>query len=299
MPSLRDLKSLAARRVIRLLPQRVQLATLYRQINGFAPDLRTPQLLSERILHRMLTDRDPLLHTFCDKIAAKEWIANRIGPDRTPRTLGVGDSLEALTAQPLPERWMLKASHGCNWFQLVTAPTHPLDAAVREDARRWLASDYADAYQEWGYRGVPRRLMAEEFLSLAGGQCLEMSAFCFRGRVRALRLFVPESALITHRSRQSHRPRTKELFLDGALQPLPVERPQHDHWPALAGTDRRPLQDFLSLAGELSAATSFLRVDGFLSDRGVLVGELTPYPGAGIWFRLPRQWDAWFGAFWD
>ena len=292
-------KSQAARRLIELLPPRQQLSTLYRQVNGAAPDLRRPRLLSERILHRMLTDRDPLLHTFCDKIAAKEWIADRIGADRTPRTLGVADSVEALLALPLPERWMLKASHGCSWFQLVAAPTHPLDAAVLEEARRWLTCDYADTFQEWGYRGVPRRLMAEEFLSFAGGQCVEMSAFCFRGRVRGLRLYRPESALVAHRSSQKHRPRTKELFLDGDLQPLPLVRPQFDHWPALAGTDRQPLEDFLALAGELSAATTFLRVDGFLSDRGVLVGELTPYPGAGIWLWMPRPWDAWLGAFWD
>jgi hypothetical protein len=247
----------------------------------------------------MLTDRDPLLHTFCDKIAAKEWIAARIGAERSPRTLGVADSVEELTALPLPERWMLKASHGCNWFQLVAAPTHPLDGAVREQARHWLTCDYADTFQEWGYRGVPPRLMAEEFLSLDGGQCTEMSAFCFRGQARALRLFIPESALAAHRSSQTHRPRTKELFFDGDLQPLPLVRPQHDHWPALAGTDRQPLEDFLALAEKLSAETSFLRVDGFLCDRGVMVGELTPYPGAGIWYQLPRQWDAWFGAFWD
>lgn len=299
MLSARSWKSQASQRIIRLLPKRVQLATSYRQVNGVAPDLRRPRLLSERILHRILTNRDPLLRTFCDKIAAKEWIAARIGADRTPRTLGVAASVEALTALPLPERWMLKASHGCGWYQLVDASTHPLDAAVLAQARRWLNTDYADTFQEWGYRGVPRRLLAEEFLSFAGGQCREMSAFCFRGRVRGLRLFVPESALIPHRGNQRHLPRTKELFLDQALQPLPLLRPQHDHWPALAGTDQQPLEDFLALAGELSAATSFLRVDGFLCDRGVLVGELTPYPGAGIWLRMPRQWDAWFGAFWD
>ena len=128
---------------------------------------------------------------------------------------------------------------------------------------------------------------------------MEMAAFCFRGKVRGLRLSVPASALVPHRSSQRHLPRTKELFLDQHLQPLPLVRPQYDHCPALAATDRRPLEDFLALAGELSAATSFLRVDGYLSDRGVLMGELTPYPGAGIWFRLPRQWDAWFGTFWD
>ena len=299
MLSARSWRSKAARQLIRLLPKRVQLATSYRQVNGAAPDLRSPRLLSERILHRMLTDRDPLLHTFCDKIAAKEWIAARIGAGRTPQTLGVTDSVEALLALPLPERWMLKASHGCGWFQLVAAPSHPLDAAVLEQARSWLGVDYADTFQEWGYRGVPPRLMAEEFLSFAGGQCMEMSAYSFRGRVQGLRLFVPESALVPHRSSQGHLPRTKELFLDQGLRPLPLVRPQHDHWPALAGTDRQPLEEFLALAGELSAATSFLRVDGFLSDRGVLVGELTPCPGAGIWLRMPRQWDAWFGAFWD
>lgn len=299
MLSARSWKSHAARRFIRLLPKRVQLATSYRQVNGVAPDLRRPRLLSERILHRLLTDRDPLLRTFCDKVAAKEWIAARIGAEHTPRTLGIAESVEALTALPLPERWMLKASHGCGWYQLVAAPSHPLDAAVLEQARRWLSTEYADTYQEWGYRGVPRRLLAEEFLSFAGGQCREVSAFCFHGRVRGLRLFVPESALVPHRSSQRHLPRTKELFLDQGLRPLPLMRPQHDHWPALAGTDRQPLEDFLALATELSAETSFLRVDGFLSDRGVLVGELTPYPGAGIWLRMPRQWDAWFGAFWD
>jgi hypothetical protein len=299
MQSVRSWKSRAARRLIRVLPKRVQLATCYRQVNGAAPDLRHPTLLSERILHRILTDRDPLLRTFCDKIAAKEWIAARIGVDRTPRTLAVADSIESLTAQPLPERWMLKASHGSGWYQLVTATTHGLDAVVLEEVRRWLTSDFADACQEWGYRGVPRRLMAEEFLSFAGGQCTEISAFCFSGRVRGVRLFRQESALVPRRSSQRYLPRAKELFLDEALQPLPLVRPQYDHWPALSGSDPQPLEDFLALAEKLSVEASFLRVDGYISDRGALVGELTPYPGAGIWLRMPRQWDAWFGAFWD
>lgn len=82
-------KSLAARRVMPFLPKRVQLAIRFRQINGAAPDLRNPRLLSERIVHRILMDRDPLLRTFCDKVAAKEWIATRIGAGRTPRTLAI------------------------------------------------------------------------------------------------------------------------------------------------------------------------------------------------------------------
>ncbi len=292
-------KSKAALRVVQLLPQRVQLEHLYRQVNGAAPDLRSPRLLSERILHRIFFERDPLLRTFCDKLAAKEWIAARIGPDRTPRTLAVADSVEALSVLSLPDRWMLKASHGSGWYQLVDVNTHPLDASVLKQARKWLDSDYADNFQEWGYRTLTRRLLAEEFLSMAGEQSTEMSVFCFRGRARGVRLYRPESSHALHRGSQKNLPRTKECFLDETLQPLPLLRGPHDFCPELAATDRHHLENFMRLAEELSSDTPFLRVDGYLSDKGVLVGELTPYPGAGILLRLPRQWDAWFGAFWD
>lgn len=295
-----DLKSLAARRVIRLLPQRVQLTTLYRQINGVVPDVRSPRLLSEWIVHRIIFDRDPLLHTFCDKIAAKQWIADRIGPGHTPRTLAVADSLAALRTQSLPDRWMLKASHGSGWYQLVESTAETLNTTVIQHTRKWLGTDYADGiFQEWGYRNLPRRLMAEEFLSCAGGQCTEISAFCFRGQVKGIRLYRPSYARSILRSSQRDPPRTKEFFLDETCHPLPIVRPQWDHCPELAAIDRHQLETFLELARELSSATPFLRVDGYISDGAVLVGELTPYPGAGICLWMPRQWDAWFGAFWD
>lgn len=282
-----------------VFPKRIQLASVYRQINGTTPNLRQPRLLSERILHRILWDRDPLLRIFCDKIAAKEWIGARIGPGHTPRTLAVADRVEALLAMPLLDRWMLKATHGSGWYQLVASPTHPLDEVVLEQARQWLNVDYADIRQEWGYRNLPRRLMAEELLSFAGDQCTEVSAFCFRGRVAAIRVYRVMSALLPHRAVQAARPRTKECFLDGSLNPLPLVREAFEHDPGLTEQSMDLLPSFLPLARELSASTPFLRVDGYLSDRGVQIGELTPYPAAGIGLKMPRPWDAWLGAFWD
>jgi hypothetical protein len=298
MTSLLRLRSLAAARGIKFLPKRVQLTNLYRQINGAAPDLRAPRFLSEQILHRMFYDRDPLLRTFCDKVAAKKWIEARIGPGSTPLTLAVTDSVETLGTLPLPDRWMLKASHGSGWYQLVNVASTPLNGVVIEQARTWLKTDYADRFQEWGYRNLPRRLVAEELLCCAGGQCTEVSAFSFRGQVRGIRLYRPSYSRAVIRVSPPELLRTKECFLDEGLQLLPLIRPQHDHCPELAATYQHQLEPFLHKARELSSATSFLRVDGYFTDNGVVVGELTPYPGAGIWLRMPRQWDAWFGAFW-
>lgn len=287
-----------AGRAIWLLPKRVQLATLYRKVNGAPPDLRSPRLLSEKILHRILTDRDPLLKVFCDKVAAKEWITARLGPGHTPATLAVVDSVDALKTLELPERWMLKPSHGSGWYRLVDT-THPLDAAALEQARRWLSTDYGGTFQEWGYKDLPRRLMAEELLTYRGGQCTEVSAFCFHGRVRAVRLFRKGAAPGALPGSPASPSRSKECFLDETLYPLSVVRPHHDHCPELADADPQQIAAFLALTGELSSAMAFVRVDGYLSDKGALVGELTPYPGAGVMYQMPRHWDAWFGAFWD
>jgi hypothetical protein len=80
---------------------------------------------------------------------------------------------------------------------------------------------------------------------------------------------------------------------------LPLERGHFDNDPGLADTDRNQLLTFLSMARELSKDSPFLRVDGYFTDGGVRIGELTNYPGAGIWLQMPRQWDAWLGAFWN
>jgi hypothetical protein len=56
-------------------------------------------------------------------------------------------------------------------------------------AEQWLIHDYFDVSLEWGYRGIPRRLLVEPFLrSPSGTQALEIEIYTFAGRAALINL---------------------------------------------------------------------------------------------------------------
>ena len=260
---------------------------------GREPDLCRPRLFSERVVVRILRERDPFLRLCCDKLESKAWIDARLGAGFTPRTLAVVDNPHRFADHDLPPHWILKANHGSGWMRWIQPADQPLSPDQIAEAQGWLERDYADVNHEWGYAGLPRRLIAEERLSYRGECCPELSVFCFAGVTPLIRLH--QAAAIQDGSPQTW---PRECFVDGRGRLLPIERPRRHHDPALRDVWADRLQDFLALARSLTAQQTFLRIDGYLSDPGIQVGELTPYPYAGLGFELQLCWDAWLGSFW-
>jgi len=261
--------------------------------HGREPNLNSPRLFSERVVVRILYERDPLLRVFCDKLQCKTFIDAILGQGFTPRTLAdVGDA-RRLAEHDLPMHWILKASHGSGWCTRIRSSDQPLSDNLIALANGWLEQDYADVNHEWAYAGLPRRLIAEQWLSHRGGSCPELSVFCFAGRTPLIRLHRPSGK---HEQPPHDWPR--ECFVDDRGRLLPIERPQRHHDPGLRQVWEERLQEFLALARSLTGRQAFLRVDGYLSDDGLRVGELTPYPYAGLGFALEPCWDAWLGSFW-
>jgi hypothetical protein len=274
----------------------------YLEVFGRPPDLIAPRLFSERVGHRLLFDRDPLLPLYCDKVRCKQWIDARIGAGHTPRTLAVVDHAEGLLAHVLPARWMLKATHGSGWMQRIEPPARPFDAAVLSRAQGWLLRNYRDVNREWAYGEVPPRLMAEELLlSEEQGQCAEICAFCFTGRIPLVRLHRNPRAFLADTSAEAPEDEAAwplECFTDGKGRILPIKRPRRHHDPSQIEHWSGALAPFLKLARRLSAHSPFLRIDGYRTAAGVCIGEVTPYPYAGLGFDLEVCWDAWLGRFW-
>ncbi len=280
-------------------PELSRLETWFRQRyaqfnDGRKPDLSRPRLFSERVVARILYERDPLLRLYCDKLQCKAWIDAILGNGFTARTLAVVKDARCLAEWNLPDSWILKASHGSGWWQKISAADQPLAENLIEIANGWLGQDYADVNHEWAYAGLTRRLIAEEQLTHHGGRCPELSAFCFAGHIPLIRLHRPSEA---HEQPPQEWPR--ECFVDARGRLLPIERPWRHHDPALRDLWAERLEEFQSLASTLTGGFAFLRVDGYLSDSGLRVGELTPYPYAGLGFALEPCWDAWLGSFWS
>lgn len=252
---------------------------------GYAPDLEHPLTFNEKIGWRILNDRNPLIPLTTDKIAARDWVAARIGTDILVPLLGIWDCAEDVPWQSLPNRFVLKASHGWNMNLLVHDKRLVERAAALQTAAGWLRRNHYDDTGEWGYRDIPPRLLAEEMLEgEAGGPPQDFKFHVFGGRVGLIG--------VHHGRFGEHR----TTFLDRSLRRLPVTqgRPAHPDW-----TPPAAIGELLRIAERLGLDFDYVRVDLYLVGGQPRFGELTHYDSSGCSPYAPREFDRLLGDMWQ
>lgn len=266
-------------------PETLRIARVYRRVFGRWPNLVRPQTFSEKLLYKRLFDRRPLLKVWSDKLATRDYVRARLGTDQhLVPLIGVFDTPDEVARFAFPDSFVLKASHGSGWVR-VFGPDTPRDpAGLRALATEWLGQDFGARKREWGYRGVPPRVMAETLLEEGGRLASDYKLMCFNGE--------PRLVIAT----QDRFAELKVSFFDMAWRQLKVRQ-----WtePPVVGMARPAMFDtMVAIARQLSAATDFVRVDLYESGGRVFVGELTNYHLGGFAPFDPPEWDAIVGSWW-
>lgn len=281
----RQLPVSVARMLLRPFPDHVYLRLGYRAYFGCWPDYKDPKTFNEHIQEYMLRCRDPILRIPADKIESRAYVAQRVGSGLLIPLLGVWDRVEDVPLASLPRPCVLKPAAASGLVMLLRAG----DALDVDDARatmrRWLKRDYSRLHREWCYAGLPRRIMAETMLLEPDGSLPpDYKAYVIGGRVRFLQV---------DRGRFGHH--TRNVY-DPQWQPLPARWSLQKH-----ADDPRPdcLPRMIEIAETLAEPFEFLRVDYYLNDGALYIGELTNYPGAGFEKFIPGDYALTIGAFWE
>ncbi|NQX26100.1 hypothetical protein HQQ81_01880 [Microbacteriaceae bacterium VKM Ac-2854] len=254
----------------------------------------------------MLRDHRPLLVTFADKVAVRDYVAARIGERYLPHSFAILDDPERLAELELPDAYVLKPSHGSGAV-IVVSPDAPvaetlprpewswvyrhIRASAADQAqlvaigRHWLGQLYGQGpNKEWAYGPIPRRILVEELLSGAdGGIPDDYKLFVFHGRVHFIQV---DAGRFGRRTQDFYRPDWEHLSLSGG--------------PPWAAPRARPgrLEEMIAIAERLAAETDFVRVDLYHLAERVVFGELTSYPAGGDSPFHPERWNAEFGRPW-
>lgn len=273
--------------------------------HGFRPLLGSsyPFEFRHKIWMRRLHDRRPVLRDLVDKLVVRDFVSSRVGDDFHVDVLDVVESAADITPDAYPATFAVRSAHGSGGVILVRdAPGGDLSdvdvwwrAAYRvgdvpwDDVRRRfdrvLSLDYGVEQLEWAYVGLPRRLVVEELLvGPHGGQPDEYLFVCFDGEPAFANVV---SGRFEHQSLVCRTPDWRPV-MSGARYPAPPVPPQ------------RPAQweHMLELTRELSRGFDMVRVDLYVTDRGVRVGEMTLYPAAGLGGFDPPVDDFIRGALW-
>ena len=254
---------------------------------GRRPHLLCPQRFTEKIQWRKLFDLNPVYTVFCDKVATREYVAQRVGSDAVVPLLWLGREPAALPLETLQPPYIIKCSHGSGWNMVVRHNGSVDYDAMRAQLGRWLATDYGIMTSEPGYCAVPRRLLVEPLLTHRGGYPNEYKFFMFSGIGRLVMLRTNYGDLGYERIQSYYDMRWRQL----PLRTLDMPRTQPAPRPPEFDTMR-------AMAERLAEDRDHLRVDFLVSDGRVYVGELTSYHRSGMFRFDPDKMDFVLGEWW-
>ena len=250
------------------------------------PSIFRPRTFNEKILHRILFDRRPILTEFADKAAVRSYVEQRLGPEILP-------ALYHLTSDPRNDPVRRSSAQICReadaWIRL--GATGPDKFALDRDAlirtcRDWLGQSLYRKTREWAYKNIEPRIMIEEYIDDgSGAEPSDYKLFVFDGVVEFIHIDVGRFG--DHR-RRLFTPQWQEMDVSfGGAANIAGEVPRPAHLAAM-----------IRAAEILGRGVDFVRADFYDTGERLYFGELTMTPGCGHNRFRPRAFDRHLGGRW-
>ena len=270
----------------RILPQKSFIKIHYKYQTGKTLNLDDPKDFSEKIQWLKIYYKPPILTRLVDKYEVRSYVSDRVGKNYLNEIYGVYERPEDIDFTILPERFMLKATHGWN-MNFAVKKKEILDVPrIKEVTRKWFATNHYYKGMEWAYKNTEPRLIAEKFMEEKGkGFITDYKFYCFDG--------VPKLVQVDmDRGDKDHSIRYYNLQWDR----LPFVLKGN---PVAEGDIARPknFEEMVGIVRELSADFPFVRVDLYNIEGMVVFGEMTFYPGDGMAQLEPGRYNRIFGDY--
>lgn len=268
-----------------LFSDKVYLSLRYRCQMGHWIDWKHPKTFTEKLQWLKIYDYKPEYTQMVDKLAAKDYVAARIGEKYIIPTLGVWDKVEEIDWDALPDQFVLKTTHGggsCGVVVCTDKSQLDKEKAIKK-LETSMQTNAGETYRERPYLNVPRKILAEKFIaerklstSLQHNELPDYKFFCFNEEPKFL--YVSDS------------PNHELAFLNTDWTLAPFGR--KDYKP-LQNIPPKPenLDEMLDIARRLSHGKAHIRVDLYNVGGHVYFGELTFYTGAGLIPFTPEEYD--------
>ena len=268
----------------RLLSDKYYYSLQYFVILGSFPNIDNPKLFTEKLQWLKLYDRNPLYTKIVDKYEVKEIVSKVIGDKYIIPTIGVWNSPDEIDFDGLPQQFVLKTTFGGGADGVfICKDKSKLD--IRETVKRLKKSFKTDPYiraREWPYKGVPRRVIAEQYMEDDSGELRDYKFYCFSG--------VPKVLLLASHRFTSH----SFNYFDMEFNVLPIT--------SLMGTQSSEMmecpscfEEMKDIATRLSNSFPHVRVDLYYCFGKVFFGELTLYDSSGYDNLNSKEWNQRFG----
>ena len=272
------------------LPDREYLERKFECCMGKPLELENPQTFNEKLQWLKLYDRKPEYTVMVDKYKVREYIKERLGEEYLIPLLGVWDNPDDIDFDQLPDQFVLKCNHNSGLGMYICKDKSKLIShdikRIRRNLARGLAQDYYLTGREWPYKDVPRKIIAEKYMtdSASSSDFTDYKFFCFNGYVDCVMVCLERSSGDTKFYFFDKDWNLKRLNIRGKNAPDGFTIPKPNQ-----------MDKMFEVAAKLSEGLPFARVDLYQSNDHIYFGEITFFPDSGFDANLLPETDKYFG----
>lgn len=267
-------------RISPIFPDIIYLRILFRLSVGYPLELESPRTYNAKLQWLKLYYRKNLMIRMVDKFKAKEFITEVVGCRYVVKSYGVWDHFDDIDLSKLPDSFVLKTTHDQGGVCIVRDKSEFDIESIRKSFERRLKKNHFWLSREWPYKNVKPRIMAEELLIDDNQSDLaDYKFYCFDGK--------PKVMYIAQGRQEGH---CTFDFFDVNFNKLDIKRP---NYPNTEGDISKPKlwDEMIEVSQKLSEGLPHLRVDFYISNDRLFVGELTFFQGGGMMPFEPEAWD--------
>lgn len=254
---------------------------MFYQATGRRLNLRQPQYLNDKLMWLNRYDTNPMKALCADKYRVREYLHTKGLDDLAVPLLGHWERAEDIPYEALPEQFVLKCNHGCD-FNIIVTDKSQLDIPLANaKLNTWLSTRYGGGCERH-YLQIKPCILAEKYLpEVDGGGVADYRWFCFNGEPIFCATYQecnPQAQAHNWKGKPVHDWKKNvysaswqrlEALKEGIVAP--------DDLPAPANLAKQ-----LSLCRVLAADFPFVRVDFYDINSRLYLSELTFTPNQNI-----------------
>lgn len=247
-----------------------ELELWYNEKTNSKMDIENPKTFNEKIQWLKIYDATLLKSHLSDKYLAKEYIKAVLGEEYIIKTLGVYDKFEDIDFDKLPDRFVIKSTHGSGQVIIVKDKANINKEEIKAKTEKWLKINFAyTCGLEVHYHNMIPRIIIEEYMENITDDLYDYKIMCVNGKVELM--WVDSNRFVCHQ-RNVYDANWKPIHEEISFPENPNGIPKP-----------KCLKKLIAIAEKLSSGFACVRCDFYiLADGTIKFGELTFTSGSGF-----------------
>lgn len=255
----------------------------YYEKMGKKLNLDNPQKYSEKLQWLKLYDHNPLYTKMVDKYESKSYVKEKVGEQYIVKTYGIYDNFDEIDFNKLPNKFIMKCTHDSGGTFICKDKMNFNYKKAKKVIKKCLKRKYFYLHREWPYKNVKPRIIIEELLENKNSKdLLEYNFFMFNGKPEFFMLCYGDKRTNRYNDYYDMDCKRLNIKLDYMTSDNNITKPKN-------------FDKMVEISKKLSANIPSLRVDLYVCNNKIYVGELTFFHWAGFTNFEPQKYDLYYG----